>query len=74
MPLRITIASRTDVGRVRQNNQDAVYTGKIKLPGGAAAYLCLVADGMGGAAAGEQASRIASEVTPDAGAQQGRQP
>jgi serine/threonine protein phosphatase PrpC len=63
MPLRIKIAARTDVGRVRQNNQDAVYTGKIKLSGGSNAYLCLVADGMGGAAAGEQASRIASEVT-----------
>jgi protein phosphatase len=63
MPLRIKIAARTDQGRVRKNNQDAVYTGKIKLPGGAVAYLCLVADGMGGAAAGEQASRIASEVT-----------
>ena len=62
MPLRFKIAARTDQGRVRQNNQDAVYTGKIKLPGGPA-YLCLVADGMGGAAAGEHASRIASEVT-----------
>jgi PPM family protein phosphatase len=63
MPLRLKIAARTDQGRVRRNNQDAVYTGKIKLPGGGTAHLCLVADGMGGAKAGEQASRIASEVT-----------
>jgi protein phosphatase len=62
MPLRYTIAARTDQGRVRKNNQDAVYTGKIKLPGGGIAHLCLVADGMGGAKAGEQASRIAAEV------------
>ncbi|HEX5692648.1 MAG TPA: zinc-ribbon domain-containing protein, partial [Roseiflexaceae bacterium] len=62
MPLRFTIAARTDRGRVRKNNQDAVYTGKLTLPGGAVAYLCLVADGMGGAVAGEEASRIASEV------------
>lgn len=63
MPLRLRIAARTDQGRVRRNNQDAVYTGKIKLPGGGTAQLCLVADGMGGAKAGEQASQIASEVT-----------
>jgi protein phosphatase len=62
MPLRFRIAARTDLGRVRKNNQDSVYTGTISLAGGAAAQLCLVADGMGGAKAGEQASRIASEV------------
>jgi protein phosphatase len=63
MPLRFRIAARTDQGRVRKNNQDAVYTGKIKLPGGGGAQLCIVADGMGGAKAGEHASRIAAEVT-----------
>ena len=63
MPLRFKIAARTDQGRVRKNNQDAVYSGRIRLPGGGAAQLCLVADGMGGAKAGEQASRIAAEVT-----------
>ncbi len=63
MPLRIRIAARTDQGRVRRNNQDLIYTGKVKLAGGQTARLCLVADGMGGAKAGEQASRIASEVT-----------
>ncbi|MEO7911383.1 MAG: protein phosphatase 2C domain-containing protein, partial [Roseiflexaceae bacterium] len=61
MPLRFRIAARTDQGRVRKNNQDSVYTGTFKLHG-ATARLALVADGMGGAKAGEQASRIASEV------------
>jgi protein phosphatase len=63
MPLRFKIAARTDQGRVRKNNQDAIYTGKIKLSGGGTAQLCIVADGMGGAKAGEHASRIAAEVT-----------
>jgi protein phosphatase len=62
MPLRFKVAARTDQGRVRKNNQDSVYTGTIKLHG-ITARLALVADGMGGANAGEQASRIASEVT-----------
>jgi protein phosphatase len=61
MPLRFKIAARTDQGRVRKNNQDSVYTGTLKLHG-VTARLALVADGMGGAKAGEQASRIASEV------------
>jgi protein phosphatase len=61
MPLRFRIAARTDQGRVRKNNQDSVFTGTFKL-NGATARLALVADGMGGAKAGEQASRIASEV------------
>jgi protein phosphatase len=61
MPLRFRIAARTDQGRVRKNNQDSVYTGTFKLHG-ITARLALVADGMGGAKAGEQASRIASEV------------
>jgi serine/threonine protein phosphatase PrpC len=62
MPLRFKIAARTDRGRVRKNNQDSIYTGTIKLRGGSV-RLCLVADGMGGAKAGEQASLLASEVT-----------
>ncbi len=63
MPLRITVAARSDQGRVRKINQDSIYTGTIPLAGNTSAQLCLVADGMGGAKAGEQASRIASEVT-----------
>ena len=61
MPLRFRIGARTDQGRVRKNNQDSVYTGTFKLQG-ATVRVALVADGMGGAKAGEQASQIASEV------------
>jgi protein phosphatase len=63
MPLRFTVAARTDQGRVRKINQDSVFTGAVALPGGARARLCLVADGMGGAKAGEHASKVAAEVT-----------
>lgn len=61
--VRLLIAARSDTGRVRKNNQDAVYTGVIDLPGNRQAHLCLVADGMGGAAAGEYASRLAADVS-----------
>lgn len=61
--LTFTVAARTDTGRVRQQNQDSVYTGAILLPDGQQAYLCIVADGMGGAAAGEYASRLAADVS-----------
>lgn len=61
--LTFQIVARTDTGRVRQQNQDAVYTGEIDLPGQQKAHLCLVADGMGGAAAGEYASRLAADVS-----------
>lgn len=63
MPLRLKVAARTDRGRVRKNNQDSIFAGRIALSGGGRAYLCLVADGMGGAKAGEHASRIAADVT-----------
>jgi len=63
MPLRLTIGARTDQGRVRAINQDTVYAGALARSAGETAYLCLVADGMGGAKAGEYASRVAAEVT-----------
>jgi protein phosphatase len=63
MSLRLTIGARTDQGRVRAINQDSVFAGALALQSGATAYLCLVADGMGGAKAGEYASKVAAEVT-----------
>ncbi len=54
-PLRFRAAARTDVGCVRDGNEDAVRI--VELPDGAVvATLC---DGMGGHAAGEVASDIA---------------
>jgi protein phosphatase len=46
-------AGRTDVGLVRENNEDAIVTG---------AQLVAVADGLGGHAGGELASRLATEL------------
>ena len=55
-PMVITI--RTHVGRVRTNNEDALRCD-------AAAGLAVLADGMGGLAAGEVASNLAIEVMFD---------
>jgi serine/threonine protein phosphatase PrpC len=60
----------TDTGRVRKTNEDSLYvanlsdgtgiedSGILRFPSGACGALFAVADGMGGAAAGEMASRI----------------
>lgn len=52
-------AEATDVGRVRARNQDATLCRAD--PAGARGVLLIVADGMGGQAAGEVASRMAVE-------------
>ena len=52
------IVGKTDIGRVRNTNQDAF---KI-LALGAGAGLALVCDGMGGASGGDRASALAKEV------------
>lgn len=52
------IAGKTDVGRVRQENQDDYRAGE--LPGGA--VWALVCDGMGGAKGGREASQGACNV------------
>lgn len=50
MFLGIHFAARSDVGLIRNNNQDSAYAGP---------HLLVVADGMGGAAGGDIASSIA---------------
>lgn len=50
MPLALRTTAHSEVGPVRKNNQDSGY---------ASAHLLLVADGMGGAAAGDLASSVA---------------
>ena len=62
--LRIVGAMRTDVGRVRSANEDTVvFVAPAEgSPEGKLGYLALVADGMGGHAAGEVASAVAAEV------------
>lgn len=58
----LACAGLSDVGKVRENNEDAWYIGKLPLVNGEDATLLLVADGMGGAQAGEQASELARAV------------
>jgi len=53
--LRIEVGARTDVGRVRENNEDAF---KVAAP----QNLFVVSDGMGGEAHGEVASELAVET------------
>lgn len=55
--IRLRCSARTDRGQVRQNNEDS-----IDLWAQESSVLAVVADGMGGAAAGEEASRIAVET------------
>ena len=56
------LAGKTDVGRVRQDNQDDYRAGELP---GDAAWL-LVCDGMGGAKGGSTASSTASHAFAEA--------
>lgn len=53
--MHIQFAGKTDTGRIRPNNEDTFVVNAAK-------GYCLVADGMGGAAAGETASLIFAET------------
>ena len=56
MPLSLRYAARSDVGLIREGNEDSAYAGPA---------LLMVADGMGGHAAGELASAIAVAIVAD---------
>src|ERR1700674_4324780 len=59
MPLSLNIGKCTLLGNYRENNEDSI---DVKIfPD---TTLCIVADGMGGQAAGEIASKRAVEVVP----------
>ena len=66
---RLTFASLTDIGKVRRHNEDflgdprsmSAFTGDLK-EGSRLGWLFAVADGMGGHADGEVASRVAIEA------------
>ena len=53
MALSLRYSAISDVGRVRKNNQDSGYAGR---------HLLVVADGMGGAPAGDVASAVAVQT------------
>ncbi len=53
MSLQLRFVSHSEIGPVRKNNQDSGY---------ASPYLLVVADGMGGAAAGDLASAVAVDT------------
>ena len=52
MTVSLRYAARSDVGLVRQSNQDSGYAGP---------HLCVLCDGMGGPAGGDLASALAIE-------------
>jgi serine/threonine protein phosphatase PrpC len=67
MPMKLSAADKTDVGKQREQNEDSVYKRIESFGDGEGDYgLFVVADGMGGYQAGEVASRIAVETISNA--------
>src|SRR3982751_3282128 len=65
--LAVEVAGHTDKGRVRTGNEDAFAVEKpTTARARARGTLLVVADGMGGHAAGEVASQLAAETIPAA--------
>jgi serine/threonine protein phosphatase PrpC len=60
----LTVAAASDLGCARKNNEDSF--GVFRFDDAARGALLVLADGMGGAAAGEVASRVAVETVSDA--------
>lgn len=60
MPIKLTAADKTDVGKQREQNEDSVYK-RVESSNEGDYGLFIVADGMGGYQAGEVASRLAVE-------------
>src|ERR1044071_2712927 len=70
----VHVVARTDVGRTREHNEDAFAVADLSIeaseteadsfthPAGPRGALFMVADGMGGAAAGEIASEMAVQI------------
>ena len=63
MPLKLTAAYKTDVGKQREQNEDKPYA---LISEDSESGLFIVADGMGGYQAGEVASKLAVEKISDA--------
>lgn len=53
---------KTDTGAVRDNNQDSFFVGNLDCNTDESIFLAVVCDGMGGAAGGSCASRLAIEI------------
>jgi serine/threonine protein phosphatase PrpC len=62
----------TDTGKVREHNEDSLYPTESGT--GAGPAILMVADGMGGAVAGEVASRLAVEAATDGSVDEGIDP
>jgi protein phosphatase len=69
MAVSLRIGKCSLLGNYRENNEDAVAVREYDQASGASLTACIVADGMGGQAAGEKASQMATESIPQTLAQ-----